>query len=106
VEQMPKHLHNQSLSWQKKQQGLILLVESKDNSLMKSLAQMKGAIVDDTIALTQNKAKGELWILLKDEGEELNTIELPSPPQKDGMCIVGDSVIINSGNKLYCPSGL
>jgi len=61
--------------------------------------------VDDTIALTKNQAKGELWILSNKTGEVLNTIELPSPPQKDGMCIVGDSVIINSGNKLFCLTG-
>jgi len=61
--------------------------------------------VDDTIALTKNKAKGELWILSNKTGEVLNTIELPSPPQQDGMCIVGDTVIINSGSKLFCLSG-
>jgi len=61
--------------------------------------------VDDTIALAKKQAKGELWILSKKTGEVLNTIELPSPPQKDGMCIVGDTVIINSGSKLFCLSG-
>jgi hypothetical protein len=38
-------------------------------------------------------------------GEVLHSMKLPVPPQQDGMCVVGDSVIINSGNRLFCLSG-